>query len=121
VIIEALRGRIRTLDELHTLQRTGVTTYYCAVSWAEIFAGVRPGEELATEAFFELRADVAIDAHVGRRAGRYLARFARSHGLDVADALIAAVASMTRLRLWTLNRRHYPMDDVQFYEPADQQ
>ena len=69
MIIETLRGRVRTLDELRALERAGVTTYCCAVSWAEVFAGLRPGEEAATEAFFELRADVAIDAQVGRRAG----------------------------------------------------
>lgn len=117
MIIEALRGRARTTDELRRLQGAGVTTYCCAVSWAEIFAGLRPGEETTTEAFFEARGDVTIDARMGRRAGRYLARFARSHGLDVPDALIAAVASTIGLRLWTWNRRHYPMDDVRFYEP----
>jgi len=34
------------------------------------------------------------------------------------DALVAASANALGLRLWTLNRRHYPMDDVTFYDPA---
>jgi predicted nucleic acid-binding protein len=88
------------------------------VSWAEIFAGLRPGEEVVTEAFFDARAEVVIDARIGRRAGFYLARHSRSHGLEVPDALIAAAATTAGLRLWTLNRRHYPMDDVTFYEPS---
>lgn len=71
-----------------------------------------------TEAFFEARGELAIDTGMGRRAGGYLARFTPSHGLDVPDALIAAAASVTGLRLWTLNRRHYPMDDVTFYESS---
>ena len=47
----------------------------------------------------------------------YLARYARSHGVEIADALIAAAAVTAGLRLWTLNRRHYPMPDVAFYSP----
>ena len=89
-------------------------TYCSAVSWAEVYAGLRPGEAAATEAFFQARRDAVIDAEVGRRAGSYLARYARTHGLELGDALIAAVASTTGLRLWTLNRRHYPMSDVAF-------
>jgi predicted nucleic acid-binding protein len=36
----------------------------------------------------------------------------------IVDALIAAVATMSGLRLWTLNRRHYPMEELEFYEPS---
>jgi predicted nucleic acid-binding protein len=83
---------------------------------AEIFAGLRPGEEALTEAFFHARGEVVIDAITGRRAGAYLSRYARSHSLEIADALVAATASSTGLKLWTLNRRHYPMPDVKFYD-----
>ncbi len=59
-----------------------------------------------------------LDAEVGRKAGAYLARHAWPRGVRVADALIAAAATTSGLRLWTLNQRHYPMEDVVFYEPA---
>lgn len=85
------------------------------MSWAEIFAGLRPGEEAATEAFFEARGEVVLDAITGRRAATYIARYSRSHGLEIADALVAAAASTAGLRLWTLNRRHYSMDEVRFF------
>lgn len=115
VIIDVLRGRA-TARAMGALERQGVPTYCSAVSWAEVFAGVRPGEEAATEAFFLTRGEAALDAVTGRRAGGYLARYARSHGVGIADALIAATASTTGLALWTLNRRHYPMDDLRFHE-----
>lgn len=99
------------------LEERGVRTHACAVSWAEIHAGLRPGEERLTEAFLEQRAEVVLDAEVGRRAGQYLARYARSHGLEIADALIAAAATTTGLSLWTFNRRDYPMPDLRFYAP----
>ena len=38
------------------------------------------------------------------------------HGVGIADALVAATASTTGLTLWTLNRRHYPMDDLRFHD-----
>jgi len=68
-----------------------------------------------TEAFFHARGDIVIDAIAGRQAGTYLARYAKSHGVGVADALIAAAAVTTGLQLWTENRKHYPMPDVKFY------
>jgi predicted nucleic acid-binding protein len=83
-----------------------------------VYAAVRSGEEAATRAFFDARGEVVLDAKVGRQAGEYLARYAKSHGVGLADALIAAAASVAGLRLWTLNRRHYPMADLRFYEPA---
>ena len=100
------------------LERDGVTTYTCAVSWAEIFSGIRPGEEEITEEFFHARGEVVLDAVAGRRAGAYLARYARSHGLEIADALVAAAAATSGLTLWTLNRKHYPMPDLRFFEPG---
>ena len=118
VIIDALRGRLRTLAEIRAVEQEGIATYCCALSWAEIFAGLRAGEEPTAEAFFQARHDVVLDAVIGRRAGQYLFRYAKSHGLKIADALVGAAASTTGLRLWTVNRRHYPMEDVRFYEPS---
>lgn len=116
IIIEVLRGREEVVDATLALESSGVATYCSPVAWAEIYAGVRPGEEALTRAFFETRGEVILDARAGRRAGEYLARYARSHGVEITDALVAAAAATTGLRLWTLNRRHYPMQDVDFFE-----
>jgi hypothetical protein len=106
---------VATVTALRELERSGVPTYCCAVQWAEIHAGLRPGEEPLTSAFFESRQEVALDGRIGHRAGAYLARYARSHGVELADALVAAAAAVTGLSLWTLNRKHYPMPDLRFY------
>jgi predicted nucleic acid-binding protein len=118
VIIEVLRGRRRVAEAILGLEAAGVRTYACAVSWAEIHAGLRPGEEALTHAFLAQRAEVVIDAHTGERAGQYLARYARSHGLEIADALIAAAATTAGLALWTQNQPDYPMPDLRFCAPA---
>ena len=117
VIIDVLRGRAHTVAALREIEADGIATYCCAISWAEIFAGVRPGEEARAEGFFDARGEITIDAMSGRRAGVYLSRYARSHGVEIADALVAAAASTAGLHLWTLNVRHYPMDDLRFYRP----
>ncbi|MCH7474424.1 MAG: PIN domain-containing protein [Gemmatimonadetes bacterium] len=118
VIIEVLRGRADVIEGAHALETSATPSYCTPISVAEVYAGVRPGEEEVTRAFFEARGEVVLDAATGRRAGLYLARYAQSHGVEIADALIAAAATTSELRLWTLNRKHYPMDDIQFFEPA---
>jgi predicted nucleic acid-binding protein len=117
VVIEILRGRTSVAGSLRLTESRGIPTYCCAIAWAEVGAGLRPGEEAVTEAFFHARGEVVIDAETGRRAGGYLWRYARSHGVEIADALVAAAASTAGLSLWTLNRKHYPMDDLRLYDP----
>lgn len=72
VIIDALRGRRTTIDEIVAVEREGVPTYCCAIAWAEIFAGLRPGEEAMTEGFFHARGEVVIDG--GREVLRAVGR-----------------------------------------------
>jgi predicted nucleic acid-binding protein len=98
------------------MERSGVPTYCTAVTVTEVYAGVQRGEEALTDAFLAARGEVVLDARIGRRAGEYLARYAKSHGVEIADALIAAAASTSGLKLWTLNRKHYPMTDLGFYD-----
>jgi predicted nucleic acid-binding protein len=116
VIIDALRGHRDVSDGIRAIEARGVPTYCCAIAFVEIWAGVRSGEEAIADAFFHTRGEVVLDAAVGRRAGLYLSRYSRSHGLQIADALVAAAASTAGLRLWTRNRRHYPMSDVTFHD-----
>jgi predicted nucleic acid-binding protein len=115
VIIEVLRGRSAVVQQMRALFRDGIPAYCTAISYAEIWAGLRPGESALAESFFHSCGEVVLDGAIGRRAGTYLARHARSHGLEIADALIAAAATTAGLRLWTRNRKHYPMSDVEFY------
>lgn len=38
------------------------------------------------------------------RTGRY-----DSHNVTLADALVAACSRVNNLKLWTMNKKHYPM------------
>lgn len=116
VIIDILRGRGSIITAARALEGKGIPTYCTPVSQAEIFAGIRPREETEAEAFFESRIDTGLDAAIGRQAGSYLAGYGRSHGVELGDALIAAAATIFSLRLWTRNRKHYPMPGLRFYD-----
>lgn len=115
VVIEVLRGRRTVIDALRRLEQDGVPTFCTAVTWAEVHAGLRRGEEQVTLQFLEARGEVVLDARTGQRAGEYLLAYARSHGVELADALVAAAAATSGLALWTLNRKHYPMRDLRFH------
>ncbi len=114
-----LRGRADVIEAAYALEASATPTYCTPISVAEVYAGIRRGEEDLTRAFFDVRGEVVFDAETGRRAGTYLSRYGRSHGVAIADALVAAAATTSDLRLWTLNRKHYPMDDLRFFEPPE--
>jgi predicted nucleic acid-binding protein len=82
---------------------------------AEVWHGARPLGHAALSALFEAIDCVPIDLTIGQRAGDYLRQYAKSHPVELGDALIAATASVHKLDLWTRNRRHYPMKDIAFY------
>lgn len=116
MIIEILRGRAQVIETALALEASGTPTYCTAAAWAEIYPGLRTGKEPSARAFFEARGAAVLDALVDRQTGASLARFARSHGVELADALVAAAAATSGLLLWTTNRKPYPMPDVRFYE-----
>jgi predicted nucleic acid-binding protein len=76
----------------------------------ELLAGLKPGEEDATEALMELLLWVPVLEPVARRAGELFRRYRAAYpGVDTADFLIAATALELDLPLVTRNVRHFPM------------
>jgi predicted nucleic acid-binding protein len=85
------------------------------VTVAEIWHGARAPEYPVLNALFGAITCIPINSEIGRRAGDYLRQFARSHHVELGDALVAATASIHDLALWTRNRKHYPMEDLSFF------
>lgn len=116
ILIEVSRARdAGILGDWNTLSGADVLLLCSPVTVAEIWHGAREREHGALNALFTALTCVPIDAEIGRRAGDYLRLYAKSHGVELGDALIAAAASIHGLTLWTRNRKHYPMRDVSFY------
>ena len=114
VIIAWLRGHDPFAELIPALLTSGEILTWTPVSVAEIFAGVRKGEEKQVENLFLVLEALSLSAEIGRKAGQYMKSYSRSHGIELADALVAATAHFNGIPLWTLNRRHYPMRDIRF-------
>jgi predicted nucleic acid-binding protein len=117
IIIAWLRGMDPIAGEIVRLCETRNRLLWTPVSVAEIFTGVRSAEHSQVSRLFLILEIVPIDAAIGRKAGEYLQKYARSHGVELGDALIAASAHCSESPLWTLNKKHYPMKDIRHYVP----
>jgi predicted nucleic acid-binding protein len=110
VAIDVLRGREEAravFESLEGLAASEITRF-------EILAGVKRGEEEATEALIALPHWLPMDEGVARRAAGLKRTHAAAHsGIDDADYIVAATALEYEVRLLTTNIRHFPMLDVE--------
>lgn len=116
IIVEVMRRRnSHVLSRWESLIQSSAPVACTPVTVAELWHGALPQEFPALESFFNALDCVSLDKTIGRKAGAYLQQFAKSHALEIADALIAATAAIHDLHLWTRNRKHYPMKDIAFF------
>lgn len=77
---------------------------------AELYAGVKGDEEeAALKDFISLFRVVPVSAKIARAGGLYKRDYGKSHGVGLADAILAATAEAEDAQLKTLNTKHYPM------------
>jgi predicted nucleic acid-binding protein len=106
VFVDYLRGYPAAVSYLEGLVDPPLIS---SITVAELYAGVREGSERAAlESLVAALNVVALDAAVGVRGGLYARDYSRSHGVGLADALIAASAQAQAATLVTLNRKHFP-------------
>jgi predicted nucleic acid-binding protein len=116
ILIEVSRARNSgILTRWDALSRASTVLFCSPVTVAELWHGARQQEDGILQALFAAVQSIPIDAEIGQRAGVFLRQYAKSHGVELGDALIAATACLHDLQLWTRNRRHYPMKDLSFF------
>ena len=110
VLIDYLRG--------HSVAVRFVTAHsdriaVSAISVAELYAGVRGGsddaERRSLSDFLSLVRIIPVSAAIAKAGGLYQREYGRSHGVSLADAIIAATANSFDTQLKTLNIKHFPM------------
>jgi hypothetical protein len=107
IAIDYLRGVPVAVD---FVQRHEQDIALSAVTVAELFAGVREGQETTElEDFIRLFPVIPVDLEIAKSAGLHRRDFGPSHGTGLADGMLAATADHHTLGLKTLNTRHYPM------------
>lgn len=120
IIIWILRGN-KDIEELFkkVVIETEGYIFITPIQIAEFYAGIRQKERLDAENFIESLSVIDINKNIGRLAGDFINRYGRTHNVTMADAMIAASAKINIFKLWTLNKRHYPMfTEKEFFQPA---
>jgi len=107
VMVDFLRGNPKAIGLLHTHSARIILSSIVA---AELYAGARGDEELSKlDSLISLFRVVPVSIELARAAGLHKKRYAKSHGICLADAIIAATAEAENADLKTLNTKHYPM------------
>lgn len=77
---------------------------------AELYAGVKGDAEQTTiENFVSLFRVIPVSVEIAKAGGLYKRDYGKSHGVGLADAILAATAEVENAELRTLNMKHYPM------------
>lgn len=107
ILIDYLRGKpeaILFLDQLNHSQ------FLSTMTLAELYAGVREGEErTALDEFIKTFQIAPVNDAIAKQGGLYQRKYYKSHGTDLVDAVIAATGETLDAELVTLNKKHFPM------------
>lgn len=77
---------------------------------AELYSGVKgDAEQAALKDFISLFRVVPVSAEIAKAGGLYRRDYGKSHGVGLADAILAVTAEVEDADLKTLNRKYYPM------------
>jgi predicted nucleic acid-binding protein len=116
VIIDTLNNKRGRRDLLLSLVNQGNLLACCPTNVTEVYAGLRPKEEEATEAFLRSLEYYHLTWPVARIAGLLKRDYGRKgRTLTVADATIAAIAMVYELTLMTDNVKDFPMKELILY------
>ncbi len=114
VLIDFLRGYQKAVDLVNTNSSQIILS---PIVIAELYAGVRGKQELTIlNNFVSLFDVIPVSSEIARIGGLYKRDFGKSHGVGLADSVIAATCSSQNAQLKTLNVKHYPM--IKNLEPA---
>jgi len=116
VIIDTLNNKRGRPALLLDLVKSGHVLACCPINITEVYAGMRPKEETATEEFFASLQHVPIAPSAARLAGELKRDYARKGTtLNLGDVIIAAVAIHNKLTLLTDNTKDFPMAGLSLY------
>ncbi len=107
VLIDVSRGHQPAIQYLDHLLEPWMLSQITAM---ELIAGARNQRELTViDGFLSQISVIPLSDHIGVRAYELLKAYAKSDGLHVFDALIAATAIELSYQLVTRNFKHYRM------------
>ena len=117
VLIWLLRGNEKVKEMFKkAIEETEGLLYITPIQIVEILAGMREKEREKTQKLLDSFSVIEIDKEIGKLAGEFVKRYGKSHSVKLADALIGAATIVRGMKLWTFNKKHYPMfNEKEFY------
>lgn len=107
ILIDYLRG---VDDSVHFLENAAYPIYISSLTVAELFAGVREGQERKIlQSFVTVFEIISVNEEIARKGGLFRRDYGKSHGTDLVDAILAASAQTLNAKFVTLNKKHFPM------------
>ena len=107
VLVDFFRGHEKAVAFINTYNARIILS---SIVVAELYAGVKgDAEQAALQDFVSLFRVVPVSAEIGKAGGLYKRDYGKSHGVGLADAILAATAEAENAELKTLNTKHYPM------------
>jgi predicted nucleic acid-binding protein len=107
VLVDFFRGHSKAVTFVNA---NSARIILSSIVVAELFARVKGDQEQAIlESFVSLFRVVPISAEIARMGGLYRRDYGKSHGVGLADAILAATAEAENAKLKTLNTKHFPM------------
>jgi predicted nucleic acid-binding protein len=110
IFINYLRGQKDESDFIYRLLvKDEYDGYYSSITEVELLAAFKISEAQANKinALLNTIYRVEVNSAVARHAGRLLANFRKTNGLEMPDAIIAASALACGATLVTKNAKHY--------------
>ena len=107
ILVDVARGNEKAASFLDEIKSQNVAAI-SSVTEMELIVGCENKKELANlETFLSDFKRIKLDMHISDEAAALLRRFRLSHGLLIADALIAATAKVTGMEFVSKNYKHF--------------
>ena len=107
VLVDFLRGYNKAISFIDKFSSQIILS---PIVVAELYAGVKGTIELTVlDNFISHFSVIPITSEIAKAGGLYKRDFGKSHGVGLADAILAATAEIEKAELKTLNVKHYPM------------
>lgn len=119
VIIWILRSKQDIIEKISQIKEQSPVCI-SVMSIAEIYKNIFPTELVATEEFLNQHIIYNINSKVAKIAGLYWQQYNKQlKGLSISDCLIAGTANINDLTVVTLNKKHFPMNDIKILDPSN--
>jgi hypothetical protein len=115
IVIHLLKKQTECVERFIELFEKKHTFLVSSVVVAEIYAGAFEREYEQIESLFGLCQLIDTNYEIGKQAGIYAKAYRKAfQAISLEDYLLAASAKIHNALLWTGNRKHYPMTDIEF-------